>query len=484
MSREWPKGDDTAAVLSLFPPNMISEERHVIKTEGVIGVYQQLYGDYIKLQRQLANSNAQGMQLQEELAAATQKITNLEAIGVMGQKNCQLLEEQVAYLKKQLPTENASQSGSDPKQPPAPDVILRNVIAKEKALQLHRPKLYDGKLDQLLVVDFLEDVEVFVRMGAGGGQTVDDRCIDVALRHVGKLVLSWIDSTWARRYPDNKIPQDYQYACPWAEFKAEFIGRFISAASRTKVRIEWENLRCTGDPQIFNERCRSLLRLITEGSSIDTILQENDIFRQYCRKLPSRWAETILQAAQLRKDMIKWAPAAPSYNLQDAMLAFEEQKAMSAAHNTTSITQNTSFNQNVDLAPDPDAMDLSAINSSVSIQCYNCKGYGHLSKSCPTPDNRERSGLNGGWRRNWRYRGVSGRGTGRGGSNPGQGKDLVKYQGNRKEVMLVDETAWERDLDGQEEDIRFNFNEAADSDVDKSMVDVDIEEKDSGKEMK
>ncbi|KAF5373725.1 hypothetical protein D9758_000722 [Tetrapyrgos nigripes] len=53
-------------------------------------------------------------------------------------------------------------------------------------------------------------------------------------------------------------------------------------------------------------------------------------------------------------------------------------------------------------------------NISMGIQCYNCKGFGHLSRDCPTPKQKPNGGGNGGRGKNWRDRG-----RGRGGRNPG-----------------------------------------------------------------
>ncbi|KAF5332041.1 hypothetical protein D9758_016573 [Tetrapyrgos nigripes] len=53
-------------------------------------------------------------------------------------------------------------------------------------------------------------------------------------------------------------------------------------------------------------------------------------------------------------------------------------------------------------------------NISMGIQCYNCKGFGHLSQDCPTPKQKLNGGGNGGRGKNWH-----GRGRGRGGGNPG-----------------------------------------------------------------
>ncbi|KAF5360079.1 hypothetical protein D9758_007571 [Tetrapyrgos nigripes] len=51
---------------------------------------------------------------------------------------------------------------------------------------------------------------------------------------------------------------------------------------------------------------------------------------------------------------------------------------------------------------------------SMETQCYNCKGFGHLSRDCPTPKQKPNGGGNGSRGKNW-----CGRGHGRGGGNPG-----------------------------------------------------------------
>ncbi|KAF5363085.1 hypothetical protein D9758_012623 [Tetrapyrgos nigripes] len=95
---------------------------------------------------------------------------------------------------------------------------------------------------------------------------------------------------------------------------------------------------------------------------------------------------------------------------------------------TSSTEKSLSSSKTSDPAKDPKNVALQASSTpggpststagrsgvSMETQCYNCKGFGHLSRDCPTPKQKPNGGGNGCRGKNWH-----GRGCGRGGGNPG-----------------------------------------------------------------
>jgi hypothetical protein len=65
-------------------------------------------------------------------------------------------------------------------------------LEKEWLLQRQAPKLFKGEENQLIVVEFLDKVERFVRAGAGFSPLESDRIIDVAIRFVETGPAEWI----------------------------------------------------------------------------------------------------------------------------------------------------------------------------------------------------------------------------------------------------------------------------------------------------
>ena len=156
-------------------------------------------------------------------------------------------------------------------------------------------------------MNFIDQVEHFVRMGGGVGPADSDRKIDVAARFVDKAVFEWMEQVWA---PLRKIPSippqnsSYGDETTWTHFRASFIARFVTSASRQKTRLEFDNLRLASDVTSFNRKCRELIRMITDGQPLTNIYRNHYLFSQYVNKLSARYQEIIITNHLQRADLI------------------------------------------------------------------------------------------------------------------------------------------------------------------------------------
>lgn len=412
----WPDPANQQAVLNLFPSAAIrpasAESSASIGVEGVLALYKRLWSDYQqgsanyeRAIEELGLSRAEVAQLQQTNQNIAERIVELQAhVATLQQTNTLLVGQ-----RSNQSASNDSNTEIRGVVPPGVNnglAVRLEKLALEKALKDHRPAIFLGQMDQPIVMDFIDTVEHFVEMGAGEGGTMDDRCIDVVIHHTGRIVHEWLKSTWALRYADRKIPGNCTFSCPWRDFKTAFLACFVTSASRTTVRTEFANLRCIGDPQVFNERCGKLIRMITNGSKPTEIGRDDPLFLQYIQKLPVRLSEGILHAAQMRNDLVvatmgfnsSMASNIQPYTLADAMLSFEEQRAIAIAHSTSFSTSSLAASSSATsstyaphpTAAHPDAMDLSVLQrSQVSADvCFRCRGTGHQARVCPTADPR------------------------------------------------------------------------------------------------
>jgi hypothetical protein len=458
-----PKSTPETAGLTLqriFPEGDISAAGDSVRASAVLQLYDTLY-DRIKLAE----------------------------ISTVNQEDVRKLSDQVEDLRKQLRASNRAllrHALQGPSEPGSNDDEVKEIdpfhpkkllaLQKEKYLMEHRPKTFSGTGNQIMVMDFMEQVEHFVRMGGGYGPTDSDRCIDVVVRFVAPEVYEWIATVWIQRRGVSKQdfpPKNGSYGdeTTWTHFRTHFVGRFVTSATRQQVKKEFGSLRLgNGDVIAFNHQCRKLLRVITDGKPLTEIHRDNDYFMQYVAKLSSRYQEIIINNHLQRADLINAGQTGiQQYSLQDAMTVAEEQRAFTSGAPSSFIpsTAIPPASYAVNTAPhfDPDAMDLSAIEAvSSNAQCYNCKGYGHLAKTCSTPDNREKPGGSRSRAANWRDRSYGNHMTPRGGgmSRGGRGRsfrgrEMVVVRGGRREIMLVEDDGLsgytyddgQREIDGE-----------------------------------
>lgn len=400
----WHDPNDANLVRTLFSPGSLTtmtmpdgNEVPVVLYEGAVELYTKLYSSHLN-QMELANetlesTNAKGRALSQQYQEATKRITGLEEdkatlkdAFAMQAKLIKGLEEKLASSSKSEETgqDRTTDGGSGLNDFSIGTTSLAEVLKREKALQDHKPAIYRGQLSQVAVVDFLEACVDFVEVGAGGGMTKDDRCIDVAVRHSGLTVRSWLKEVWAKRFRGGQLPTNFNYNCKWEDFWNDYIEKWVTSSARTKTRTEFTNLRATGDPTTFNDECRKYIRLLTNGKSMSSIGRSDTLFEIYVQKLPSRAADNIMHSARVQNNLA--GRNGIRYTLADAMMAYEDQAAMTTAKNTS--INGPPGRMAINTAPqvDPDAMDLSAIQQSEAGICFRCRGIGHLARDCATPE--------------------------------------------------------------------------------------------------
>lgn len=407
MSTNWHNPSDIGLVTSLLPAGSVtsigqsdgSPDITVVSLDGFLNTYKALYEEHQSLvsnREQLkAHYDERGKSIDDLRGANSILTSSIE----LWKEKAKRLEKEVVELKKSLKTKkdiskDGTEGGQEGSQTggtsTAPDkmLILSHVIKKERALEKHSPKIYNGEVNQFAVVDFLDMCENFVAVGAGGGLTRDNRCIDVAIRHVGHTVRCWLEDEWAQNYPNGELPTDFVFLCTWKRFRDDFVSKWVTSAARTTTRREYAALRRSGDPAAFNTKCRNYIRMLTNGNKVSKIGRDDPLFEIYVEKMPPRVADIIMMESRTRS----YASGNAPYSLSDAMLTFEEQSALgSSYYNSTTYTSGPPPRAtNPITTSDPDAMDLSAIQHSAEIKCYRCTGFGHTARECATvPSSRD-----------------------------------------------------------------------------------------------
>jgi hypothetical protein len=477
----WPDPADTSAVASLYPleshhtytaPD--GREFGVVSEDAILHVYAQLVqakSDAVararsKMEKDLADitekynsAYAEGTQIQNLLKESRERVSELKELISELRDNKSRLAKRVEELEKRAVVAdnspgNNNQGDNTTLAGLLPATLnLLDVLKREKALVAHRPQIYNGHISQIAVVDFLDACETFVEVGAGGGSTRDNRCIDVAIRHAGRDVRAWLKESWARRFKDGLLPVNFNFDSTWADFRAVFMEKWVSTAARTITRTEFANLKYSGDPVAFNEKCKSYLRILTNGTPVSEIGRDNNLFDIYVQKLPIRTADNIGNSAQVQNNLA--GTNGPHYTLADAMHAFENSVAMANAkvisHASNSSNSTYLARPIVASAPvDPDAMDLSVLQRSSSTdKCYKCSGLGHHANRCPTPDRRSTDR-----RQNENRRQIVRFTPGRGSSRGNRGGSLRGSDGQRwrfRTVNVLEEFETAEDEVGLEE---------------------------------
>ena len=306
---------------ALFSVADITTDGGNVRTSAVLRLHAALY-ERIELAQRARTPPPPPQSTPADLAGLQNTITNLR--------------NELAALKTELEKSNktilrnaidAAHSPSTTNASNPRDIVLQ----KERLLIKHMPELFKGDEDQLAVMEFLDKVEHFVRMGAGYGPLESDRCIDIVSRFVTNTVFEWLKSSWAQQHHMEVFPPSsgsFGNESAWVAFKQLFISRYITSATRQKVRTEWErfNLKPNDDIFAFNAKCRTLIRMLTDGAALSGIGRDETIFMDYIRKLPSRLNELILNNHRQRADLIRAGATISSYSLLDAMEAAEEQR--------------------------------------------------------------------------------------------------------------------------------------------------------------
>jgi len=163
----------------------------------------------------------------------------------------------------------------------------------------HEPTRFDGSQNLEVVMQFLNDVEHYVRQGGSIGPkaSLDNRHIDTIWRFLTTKIVGSFENEMKRRGVDRIPPADHDYGITWAGVRTAFKKQFVPEIAISVVRNEWHALKFNKvQVHKFNRRALELVEVL--GGSL-TITRENPLWDEYRRKLPEPVANDISQQARL-----------------------------------------------------------------------------------------------------------------------------------------------------------------------------------------
>jgi len=269
--------------------------------------------------------------------------------------------------------------------------VQNTIIQKIKPFELKR---YEGSQDLEVVTRYLDEVEHYVRQGASmcPKASSDNQNIDTFWRFLLVKIFQWFEKEMQEREVDTIPPTDSNYKTKWADFKKVFKEQFVPEVAVSVVRNEWHALKFNKNKVLkFNQRALELIEIL--GGSLSS-MRGDLLWEEYLRKLPEAAAQYVMQQARLMHHVQKIELTL--YNMMDIMA---ERMLPYLPSTTLSDTPRVASTPTVaaSTADYGDPMDLSNMKDpelytvdDASKRCFQCFGFGHIAKQCPTPSSSVR----------------------------------------------------------------------------------------------
>jgi len=189
------------------------------------------------------------------------------------------------------------------------------------------------------------------------------------------------------------IPPTYSdYKIKWADFKKVFKEQFVPEVAVSVVRNEWRALKFNKNQVLkFNQRALELIEIL--GGLLSST--RGDLrWQEYLRKLPGAAAQDVTQQARLmcRVHKIKLTLSDMMDIMAEQTLPYLPPTTLSdmlrVASTPTVTTSTADYGDPITLSnmEDPGLYTV----DEVSKRCFQCLGFGHIAKQCPTPSSSVR----------------------------------------------------------------------------------------------
>jgi len=114
----------------------------------------------------------------------------------------------------------------------------QNLIVQK--IKLHEPKRFYGSQDIEVVVQYLEDVQHFVRQGGAvcQGSSEDNQKINTFGHFLTAMVFHWFENSMKKQGVDAIPPQEYNYNITWDDMKVIFKRQYVPERAISVIRRE------------------------------------------------------------------------------------------------------------------------------------------------------------------------------------------------------------------------------------------------------
>ena len=134
---------------------------------------------------------------------------------------------------------------------------LQNTVVH--SIKPHEPARFDGSQNLEVVMQFLDDVEHYVRQGGSAcpKATVDNQNIDTLWRFLSTKIFRWFEASMQQRGVPAIPPAEHDYGITWVSVKSAFKKQFVPEVAVSVVRKEWYALNFKAGVLGFNRRALS-----------------------------------------------------------------------------------------------------------------------------------------------------------------------------------------------------------------------------------
>ena len=252
--------------------NLSRDENSVViavSTETVLNAYTQWYDSHREASVKIA-----------DLAALEHRLRKAEEETAVWKQCCDHLfaiSEQTAKLQARA--------------------LSQNLIVQK--IKLHEPKRFDGSQDLEVVIQFLENVQHYIRQGGAVCQKAseDNQKIDSFWLFLTAKVFHWFENCMKKQGVDTIPPKDYNYNTIWDAMKVLFKHHYVLKRAISVSHHELYALKFSRQQVLsFSQRALELINIL-DGSL--TITRENLLWEEYQIKLPEATQNDISQQVPL-----------------------------------------------------------------------------------------------------------------------------------------------------------------------------------------